>query len=84
MKRTRRVEITMYSRRVMVTQSSDAMPPTASRLSAIEVSTEMRERVASVLEELNLEGPIANEPIAVQLPRQRPFYNLRDWLRRRF
>ncbi|MCA1557918.1 MAG: hypothetical protein LC731_05185 [Acidobacteria bacterium] len=84
MKRTRRIEITMYSRRVTVTHGSDATATRASELSALEVDTDMSHVIASVLEELNMERAIASQAAAAQLSRRRPLHTLRGWLRRCF
>jgi hypothetical protein len=84
MKRTRRIEITMYSRRVTVTHGSDATVPYASELSDVELNTDMSEVIASVLEEFNTEQSIASQTTAVQLSRRRPLHILRGWLRRCF
>ena len=84
MKRTRHVEITMYSRRITVTHGSDAAVPLALESSALEVSTHMSEVIASVLEELNTEQSITSETALEQLPRQRPLHILRSWLKRCF
>ena len=84
MKRTRRIEITMYSRRVTMTHGSDPTAPLASELSAIAVSTDMGEVIASVLEELSMEESIASPTATARLSRQRPLQTLRGWLRRCF
>ena len=83
MKRTRRIEITRYSRRVTLIQGGDATAEPASKSSAIEAIANVREVVATALEEPNEGQLIRSESATVQVSRQRPFHNLRHWLRRR-
>ena len=84
MKRTRHIEIISYSRRVTVTHGSGVTVEPASELSAIEVLINVREAVASTLEELNEGQLIATESAAVQMSRPSLLHNLRYWLRRCF
>lgn len=55
-----------------------------SRSPTVEITAEMREVVASVLEELNTEQSIVPETASTQLSRRRPLHNLRVWFRRCF
>ena len=84
MKRTRRIEITTYSRRVTVTRPGEAAAEPASTLPAVEIVTDMREVIASALEELNGGQLMAGEAAPVQVERARPLHGLRGWLRKRF
>lgn len=84
MKRTRHIEITMHSRRVTVIHGSEATKVPNPRSPTVEVSAEIREVIASVLEELNTEQSIVPETALTQLSRRRPLHNLRVWFRRCF
>lgn len=81
MKRTRRIEITSYSRRVRVIQHNDATIDSAAVLSTIEVSAEVRQAIVSALEKLDEDELRANQPAVVQKSRRLPFNSLRIWLR---
>jgi hypothetical protein len=84
LKRTRHIEITMHSRRVTMIHGGEATTVPISRSPTVEITAEMREVVASVLEELNTEQSIVPETASTQLSRRRPLHNLRVWFRRCF
>jgi hypothetical protein len=72
----------MHSRRVTVTHGGEATAAIPDpKLTVVEVSAEMREVVASVLEELNTEPRFAPAESSAQLSRRR---RLRVWFRRCF
>jgi hypothetical protein len=74
----------MLSRRVTVIHGGEATMVPNPRSATVEVSAEMREVIASVLEELNTEQSIVPETVSTQLSRRRPLHNLRVWFRRCF
>lgn len=84
MNKTRRIEITRYSRRVTLMQGSDATAEAATELSAIEVVTNVREVISSAPEEVNDGRLSVVESAAAQTSRRGPRFSLRDWLRRRW
>ena len=83
MKRTRHIEITTYSRRVTMTHGSDAAAEPESTLSAVEIITDMREVIASALDDLDDGHLMANQAAMVRYT-PRPLHGLRDWLRKYF
>lgn len=84
MKRTRHIEITIYSRRVTVTQGGGVVAEPPSPLPTVEIITDVREVIASAIEDFN-EGQLkANETAMVRMTRARPLHSLRNWFRKCF
>lgn len=83
MKRTRRIEITTYSRRVTVIQGGENPADPAAELLAIEVAAGEWEVIPPGDEQANDGRLRALKPAALQVSRRRPRFSLRDWLRRR-
>jgi hypothetical protein len=83
MKRTRHIEITRYTRPVTVSQGSDDTANRAPELSAIEVAAGEWEVIPPGDEQANAGGLKALESAALQVPRRRSRFSLRDLLRLR-
>lgn len=83
MKRTRRIEITRYSRRVTVIQGSDETTGPAAELSALELVAGEWEVIPQGDEQAN-DGTLKMlESAALQISQRQPRFSLRDLLRLR-
>jgi hypothetical protein len=85
MKRTRRIEITRYSRRVTVSQGSDDTAEPAAELPAIEVAAGEWEVIPPGDQQADDSRLRAVESAALQISQQqisqrRPRFSLREWL----
>jgi hypothetical protein len=85
MKRTRRIEITRYSRRVTVSQGTDDTADPAAELLAIEVAAGEWEVIPPGGQQANDGRLRAVESAALQISQQQisqrlPRFSLREWL----
>jgi hypothetical protein len=83
MKRTRRIEITRYRRRVTVSQGGDDTADPVTELSAIEVAAGEWEVIPPGDEQADDGSLKMLESAALQISPRRPRFSLRDLLRLR-
>ncbi len=84
MKRTRRIEIIRYSRRVVVTQcdATPADPVASTKLSVIDITPGVQEVISFAPEQRDT-GSVTNDVAAHETPRRLLPFRLRDLLRSR-
>ena len=81
MKRTRRIEVISYTRRVTVLHRGEA-PADANEVPAIDITPDAREVAPPAPHEKD-RRPAAGDVVEPQTPVRRPAFRLRDLLRRR-